>query len=589
MTPETKTCQNCKNQFTIEPEDFAFYEKIRVPPPTFCPECRMIRRMVFRNERNLYRRKDDATGKEIFSMFRPDVQAKIYEKDYWWSDAWDATEYGRAYDFSQSFFEQFKVFMYSVPWASRIITNVINSDYANNAYYLKNCYLCFSIGYSENSAYAIDGIVKDSFDVTSATNVDLCYEGMAVRDCHRTFFSYACEKCHDVWLSHDCVGCSFCFGCANLHAKDYHIFNRPYTKAAYFEELERILANGSYKALEEAKKKARETWRAHPYKYMVSWHNTKVTGDSVVASKNVRYCFNVAESEDSKYCQNVGYVGIGGGKDCYDYTLWGERAELMYEDIQCGNACQGVKFSWNCWPGDQDVEYSIHCHSSSNLFGCVGLRQKSYCIFNKQYSKEEYLALREKIIQHMNEVPYTDKRGNTYRYGEFFPPELSPFAYNETIAQDFFPLTKDEAIQKGYVWRDVEAREYETTIDAKNLPDRIGDVRDSILKEVIRCVECGKAYRVIQMELEFLHKMQLPLPRLCPTCRHARRLKLRNVPRFFQCACQCAGQGSTSGIYQNTAAHFHGASSCPNSFLTSYAPDSPEIVYCEQCYQNEVV
>ncbi len=49
MKEETKTCQNCKKEFQIEPEDFAFYEKINVPPPTFCPECRMIRRMMFLN------------------------------------------------------------------------------------------------------------------------------------------------------------------------------------------------------------------------------------------------------------------------------------------------------------------------------------------------------------------------------------------------------------------------------------------------------------------------------------------------------------------------------------------------------------
>ena len=101
---ELKICQNCTQEFRIEPEDFVFYEKIRVPPPTWCPECRMIRRFMFRNERNLYRRKDDVSGKEIFSMYPPEVPVKIYEKDYWWSDAWDATEYGKDYDFSRPFF-----------------------------------------------------------------------------------------------------------------------------------------------------------------------------------------------------------------------------------------------------------------------------------------------------------------------------------------------------------------------------------------------------------------------------------------------------------------------------------------------------
>ena len=40
---ENRICQNCKSEFIIEPEDFNFYEKIKVPAPTWCPECRMIR------------------------------------------------------------------------------------------------------------------------------------------------------------------------------------------------------------------------------------------------------------------------------------------------------------------------------------------------------------------------------------------------------------------------------------------------------------------------------------------------------------------------------------------------------------------
>ena len=589
MGSETKTCQNCHNQFIVEPEDFVFYEKMRVPPPTFCPECRMVRRFVFRNERNLFRRKDDVSGKEIFSMYSPEVPVKIYEKDYWWSDAWDATEYARDYDFARPFFEQFRELMYAVPWASRIITNIVNSDYANNAYYLKNCYLCFGIGYSEDSAYAIDGIVKNSFDVTSATNSELCYDGMAVRDCYRTFFSYACEKCHDVWFSRDCVACSDCFGCANLRNKQYYIFNKAYTKEDYEVEIARILDGGSYHANEEAKKMAYAVWQAHPYKYMLSWHNTNVTGDWIVASKNVQHCFNVAELEDSKYCQNVGYVGIGGGKDCYDYTLWGEQAELIYEAVQCGNACRDVKFSWNCWPADQSVEYSVHCHSASDIFGCVGLKKKSYCIFNKQYTKEDYLLLREKIIRHMQTMPYTDAQGRIYSYGEFFPPAFSPFAYNQTIAQDFFPLAKEEAQKEGFIWRDPETHEYQTTIDAAHLPDRIADVQDSILKEIVKCLSCGKAFRIIQMELEFLQRMSLPLPRECPPCRHAARLRLRNIPRFYRRQCQCAGEKSGNGVYQNQTPHTHAADHCPNEFETSYAPDQKEIVYCEECYQAEVV
>ena len=41
--------------------------------------------------------------------------------------------------------------------------------------------------------------------------------------------------------------------------------------------------------------------------------------------------------------------------------------------------------------------------------------------------------------------------------------------------------------------------------------------------------------------------------------------------------------------YQNTVEHSHHKGKCPNEFETSYAPDRPEIVYCEQCYQAEVI
>ena len=38
----TGECQNCKTKFEITADDMRFYERIKVPPPTWCPECRMV-------------------------------------------------------------------------------------------------------------------------------------------------------------------------------------------------------------------------------------------------------------------------------------------------------------------------------------------------------------------------------------------------------------------------------------------------------------------------------------------------------------------------------------------------------------------
>ncbi|MCE9549249.1 hypothetical protein K8Q98_02510, partial [Candidatus Nomurabacteria bacterium] len=104
---ENKICQNCKQNFTIEEEDFNFYEKIKVPPPTFCPDCRTVRRLCWRNEMSLFKRKCDAPGHDemLISFIHPDEKVKVVDAKYWWGDEWDATLFGKEYDFSKSFFE----------------------------------------------------------------------------------------------------------------------------------------------------------------------------------------------------------------------------------------------------------------------------------------------------------------------------------------------------------------------------------------------------------------------------------------------------------------------------------------------------
>jgi hypothetical protein len=77
MQSETKQCQNCKRDFVIEAEDFKFYEKIKVPPPTFCPECRRQRRLIWRNERHLYKRTCDLCNKSIISMYPKETTIPI--------------------------------------------------------------------------------------------------------------------------------------------------------------------------------------------------------------------------------------------------------------------------------------------------------------------------------------------------------------------------------------------------------------------------------------------------------------------------------------------------------------------------------
>ena len=97
MQSETKTCQNCQIDFLIKKEELDFYKKIQVPVPKLCPDCRLQQRMMFRNERTLYKRKSDALNSqgEIFSIFSPDSDQTVYDHKTWWGDSWDAIFYGQ--------------------------------------------------------------------------------------------------------------------------------------------------------------------------------------------------------------------------------------------------------------------------------------------------------------------------------------------------------------------------------------------------------------------------------------------------------------------------------------------------------------
>ncbi len=589
---EIRACANCKQKFGIEAEDFDFYKKIQVPPPTWCPDCRFARRMIWRNERNLTKRTCDLCKKEVFSMYGKDVPFPVYCPDCWRSDAWDPLSYGQDYDFSKPFFEQFKSLFNRVPQPSLGSNGTnLNCDFANMVQDVKNVYFSFSVIWNSEDVYYSNNVERSRqiYDSLNVSDSEIIYGSIGSVKNYNSRFCYWTSSSVDCAFMLDCIGCSHCLGCAGLRNQQYRIFNEQYSKSDYEKEIQSFNL-GSYAALQDFNKRFEEFVRNKPRKYARIINSKGSTGDEILNSKNVRFAFIVSDAEDSKYLYRS-----PGPKQAVDACHLG-HAELVYEHVMGGSE-PGQELKFIIWgaPGQHRVSYSTSCGSSSYLFGCVGMRNKEYCVLNKQYSKEKYEALIPKIIEHMDSMPYTDKKGRVYKYGEFFPLELSPFAYNESVMQEHIPLTKSKAEELGYHWKEKENRAYKTTITAAELPDHIKDVPDSITTEVIGCLNegnkewCTGAFRIIGEELAFYRRMQVPLPRYCPNCRYFLRFSKRNPEVLWHRNCQCAGSDSEGGAYRNTTTHFHNQDHCPNEFESPYLPGRPEIVYCEQCYNAEVV
>ncbi|MDD5721016.1 MAG: hypothetical protein PHT16_01030 [Candidatus Pacebacteria bacterium] len=565
MNQETKSCQNCQKDFTIEPEDFNFYGKIKVPSPSWCPECRIVRRFAIHNTWSLFWRNCEKCGIKTLSTFEPETKITTYCQPCWWGDSWDGTEYAMDYDPSRPFLEQLKELSNKTPYAAleTAYLTLKNSDYSNDIAWSKDCYLVFWADYCDTVFYSslLNGL-KYSADCIRGYESELCYESIGFTKNYRTFFSDECDTCVDVWFSRNCYGCTNCIGCVNLRGASNYIFNVKYSKEEYAEKLKELSLD-SWSKLRELEKRAHEFWLTLPYReYDGHSLNLNVTGEHVYTSKNSKEVYVVNGAENCKWTQ---FITVPTAKDCMDYSGWGNNSSLIYESATVGENANSIYFCYGCWPDSLNLQYCSWNISGKNNFGCFNLKRKQYCILNKQYSKEEYEKLKNEIIADMKINPYIDKLGRKYYYGEFFPSELSKFSYNKSNAIRFFPKTKEQATREGFNWSDRENIVYNISKPANSLPEKIANTGEDILNEVIECENCGNGYRVVQGEYDLLRKMNLPIPHECPKCREIKRFARMNKPKL----------------------HHRNCMKCGVNIYTPYSPESPNIVYCVKCYQQE--
>ena len=563
---ETKICQNCKKDFTIESEDFNFYEKIKVPPPTFCPYCRMIRRMAFGNLSKFYKRPCEKCGEMTICIHAPDNKNRMYCNKCWWKNDWDGIEYGINYDPSRSFFEQLIEFRGESIFMSLEILqpSLVDTIYTNNSAYQKNCFMTIYADYDEHCAYIrLSAHNKDCYDCFRLKKSELCYECVGIYKSYDCKWSEELDSCTGCSFCQSCNGCVNCIGCVNLRNKNYCIFNQQYSREEYLKK-EKEAELDTYQGQQKMKKEAEKFWLKYPKReYHGNSLNKNVTGEYVYESKNTRDSYIVSGAEDSRYAQ---YLTLPTSKDCYDYTGWGNNSSLLYECFVTGEGAYNNKFCIECWPEARNLEYCFYCIQSKDCFGCINLKRKQYCILNKQYTQEEYLKLKERIISDMKKNLWKNQAGHIYTYGEFFPPELSPYGYNETMAYEYNSLSEKETKEQGFNWYNIKKNDYSITIHSDSLSETAAEIPINIEKEVIQCNTCDKAYNIVQIEIELLQKMNQPTPRSCPNCRYERRFNRTNKPILYNRNCD----------------------KCRREIRTPYAPDRPEIVYCEKCYQQEV-
>lgn len=490
----------------------------------------------------------------MISNVPPNSPLVVWDLDSYRAQTWDPIEYGISYDEQAPFFAQFMDLRLKVPQPGilRHPSN-INYEYSLNGKNSKNVYCSSGIFDSEDVWYTTFATyvrqVMDSQKIYRSENI---FEGIFsghINNCHFVYYTY---DSIDSQFLYDCRNCQDCFGCVNLRNKQFCWFNEQLTKEEYKKRLAELKLD-TISGLKTAKLRFWEFIRSNPVLASRSTQAIDCEGVVIVNCKDCTRSVSIEKSEHERYCDST-----ISHKDSMDIYASG-ASQLMYESAGSGGQCANVKFaviSKSC----VDCEYVINCTNCQSCFGCIGIENKKYCIFNKQYEPEDYYRELDKIKSKM----LADGE-----YGEFLPYRFSAFAYNGSDVDVSYPLPQEEVAAIDALWQ--EYIEIDTsalkTISVSELPDSITDVTDDILSLAIICEVTGKPFRVIKTELEFYRRHKLPLPTVhtYERTKHKFSYMGNNLIRKGKCE------------------------SCHKEIDTIYDVEDGWRLYCEGCYQREVL
>ena len=508
--------KHCEGEFKIEAEDIKFFKMFKVPPPNYCPTCRKMKRMVHMNYVRLSKRKCDAPGHDemMISILPEECPFPVYDYHYFIDDAFDPFSFGVGYKKGESPMEVLFSIRKKFPMPSFLNRNpsCVNSEYSNGGGDLKNGYYVFACFEVENAWYSNvifkSRNVMDSYWTTDSESI---YENVFSDHIYKSTFVYFSSACNDCTFIFDCRNCSNCFGCVNLRNKKYCVYNKQFSKEEYENFINNIYPF-SRKKLQEHKEKFWELVKSVPINASRNVASTNVLGVNLTNSKNLYDAIEVDKSENIRYSQS-----LVSHKDSMDVTYSGLGSNTQYMTINVGSHSSKIKFSVSskyC----SDCEFIFNCRNTIDCFMCFGLLNKSYCVLNRQYDKDEYY----KII---DEIKFEMLSRGEYGDGPGF--EFSAQAYNFSIAQISFPLS-DEEIKNlgGYVAKDPDTNAgNQEFLTSDQIPQTIEETTDEILTKAIKCEITGRPFRIVSSELEFYRKTKLPLPSIHPSVRMEGRIR----------------------------------------------------------------
>lgn len=550
MSSIERTCKITGKTFVVSDREQELRKSFGAELPDISPIERMRYLMCFRNTNTLYQDICDLCGKATLSIWGDQPAFPVYCRECWNSDAW--TPPAMDVDVDRSFFDQLTELVSKSPHLALATNpNMVNSDYCNAASNLKNCYMSFNIGGSEDCYYVYTAMrLKNSLDAYLSDDAEFLYDSLCCHGSYKVFWSEFAQNCTDSFFLYDCVDCMDCALSSGLRHKQYVYANEQLTKEAYEAKIS-DLKKGSFENLKGYHARFEEMKGAYPKKYIVERNSQEVSGNFISNSQGVEQSYFVEGSEN---CVNV--FNVWPLKDSLDIVAFGIDTQRCFFSSGVGSQSSEITYSFWCFESCFNMEYCMLCTSSNNCFGCSFGRNFSYSILNKRYSPEEYKKIVGQLKEKMKE------RGEQ---GKLFRSDMVPFAYNESIAQLNLPLSKEDALARGFRWIDKRIQSVSPAM-IYTPPDTISEVTwEDLAGKVIVCEETGRPFKIIKQEFDFYKKFTIPLPRLHWEARMKRRYPQNLLFNLHDAPCSNCGVGVQTSMPEN------------------------EKILCAPCYQKAVV
>lgn len=441
----------------------------------------------------IHKRKSDYSDKQIISVFSDKCPYPVWHIDEWIKNSNPkSTSYEKNLDFWDQIWNLFKVC--PIPHNTWLWNE--NCEYTDDCWNSKNCYLCHSLGYSQDIAYCFR-IIRNSDSMFCVFSFDLqkCIDVIYWFDCYNTKYWIDIKRCKNSYFLFDCEDCEDCFMCYNLRNKKYNIWNIQFSKEEYFEELKKynFLSRNVY-----------ETLKSNFHKLIIekAWwknlHNNNIYNsiwDYLDNCKNSKNCFYLDNWED---CENwFRCFWIKTWKNIISVFEW----EKVFNSTMVQGNCFNINYSFNI-TSSKNLEYCANCHNCDDCFLCSWLVWKKYFILNKEYSISDYEKLKQEIINDMK---------TKWVYWEFFPAYFSPSSYNESLSWIYYPLSISK--QKKY-WFNVFEQDIRNNIwlkHLKDLPDDISKIDNYDFKWWYFDEVYNRTFQVTDLDISFSKKLWVPL------------------------------------------------------------------------------